>query len=274
MSSFEDSDADEEVMQRYAAARRREASRDMATHTDVAASDISWAVLGEVTATGGITSGLRFWQRPESLEHLVVGTNDTVVTGVKPWPACVGLASLIEKRSREVPGNFAGVRALELGAGLGVAGILLAKLGATVTLSDNAPEVLTLLRRNIVENCVARATTVVHLAWEQPEALDMDAESLDLIVGSDLVYGGPKNGELLLSAIGTLISLYGHPGTTVLLAFGCRCRGTDEHVAFLREATCRYEITQLEPDDAVAEESGVDGVDIVELRQGVGWRPL
>ena len=107
-------------------------------------------------------------------------------------------------------------------------------------------------------------------AWEQPAALGMEPESLDLIVGSDLVYGGPKNGELLLSAINTLI---GHPGTTVLLAFGCRCRGTDEHVAFLREAACRYGVMRLEPDDAVAEESGVDGVDIVELRQDVGWRP-
>ena len=53
------------------------------------------------------------------------------------------------------------------------------------------------------------------------------------------------------------------------MAFGCRCRGMDEHVAFLREAACRYGVTRLEPDDAVAEESGVDGVDIVELRQGI-----
>ena len=269
-SSFEDSSDDDEAMQRYAAARRCEALRGTATRI-VAAADVSWAVLAEVTATGGITSGLRFWQRPESLEHLVVGANQTIVTGVKPWPACLGLASVVEQKG--AGGAYAGVRALELGAGLGVVGILLAKLGATVTLSDNSPEVLTLLRRNAAENGVVRATSVAHLAWEQPAALAMEPESLDLIVGSDLVYGGPKNGELLLSAINTLISLYGHPGTTVLLAFGCRCRGTDEHVAFLREAACRYGVMRLEPDDAVAEESGVDGVDIVELRQDVGWRP-
>ena len=124
---------------------------------DVAAADVSWAVLAKVTATGRIMSGLRFWQRPESLEHLIVGANQTIVTGVKPWPACVGLASVVEQRG--CGGAYAGVRALELGAGLGVVGILLAKLGATVTLSDNSPEVLTLLRRNAAENCVARATT-------------------------------------------------------------------------------------------------------------------
>ena len=63
---------------------------------------------------------------------------------------------------------------------------------------------------------------MAHLAWEEPHALRMAPASLDLIVGSDLIYGGPKNGRLLLDAISQLISLYGHPRTTVLLAFGCR----------------------------------------------------
>ena len=79
----------------------------------------------------------------------------------------------------------------------------------------------------------------------------MEAESLDLIVGSDLVYGGPKNGMLLLSAIGQILRLYGHPQTTVMLAFGCRCRGTAEHQDFLRAAASKFAISHLEADEVV-----------------------
>ena len=216
-----------------------------------------------------------------------------------------------------------GVRALELGAGVGVSGIVLAELGASVTLTDYSPPILALLRRNVAQNAgggLARRCSVAHLAWERPDALRMEPASLDLIVGSDVVYGGPKSGAppsrrparwgvasrvgrgwlgawrvggtcmahawhmqgtctcmaagaLLLAAIGQLISLYGHPRTAVLLAFGCRGRGTDDYVGFLRAAAHKYEIAQLEPDEAVAEESGVDGVDIFELTPSSSWRP-
>ena len=39
----------------------------------------------------------------------------------------------------------------------------------------------------------ARRASVAHLAWEAPDSLQMDPGSLDLIVGSDLIYGGPKH---------------------------------------------------------------------------------
>jgi len=34
---------------------------------------------------------------------------------------------------------------------------------------------------------------VAHLAWEHPDSLQMAPGSLDLIVGSDLIYGGPTH---------------------------------------------------------------------------------
>ena len=37
---------------------------------------------------------------------------------------------------------------------------------------------------------LARRASVAHLAWEEPHALRMAPASLDLIVGSDLIYGG------------------------------------------------------------------------------------
>ena len=63
----------------------------------------------------------------------------------------------------------------------------------------------------------------------------------------------------------------------MLLAFGCRCRGSDDHVGFLRAAAERYEVLELEPDEtrheAMAEEKDMDGVDIVELTPSAAWRP-
>ena len=112
-------------------------------------------------------------------------------------------------------------------------------------------------------------------AWEQPAALGMEPESLDLIVGSDLVYGGPKNGELLLSAInqhahqpvrpprddrplGVWMPLPRHGRVETSTSPSCERRraGTESRGS---SPTMRWR-----------RRSGVDGVDIVELRQGIG----
>jgi len=289
VSSFVDSDEDldDAAFARYAAARRRQLSSAVGDSGDGRAvgdddAETSWATLGAATSTGEVTSRLRFWHRAANLEDLTLGATSrwsgdgTIITGVRLWPAAVGLASVLERRSRADPTAFSGVRALELGAGVGVSGIVLAELGARVTLTDCFAPILALLRRNVAQNAgggLARRASVAHLAWEQPGALEMEPGGLDLIVGSDLVYGGPKNGALLLAAIGQLISLYGHPRTTVLLAFGCRCRGSDDHTRFLRDAAERYEVLALEPDEAMAEEKDMDGVDIVELTPRSTWRP-
>ena len=286
MSSFEDSDEEFEdaAFRRYAAARRRQLSatgevagvqQDALPYSlDDGSSETKWATLGPATSTGAVASRLQFWHRAACLEDLTVGANDTVVTGVRLWPACIGLASVLEQRSRTDRDAFSGMRALELGAGVGVSGIMLAKCGAAcVTLTDNQPPILSLLRRNVAENAVGGRCRVAHLAWERPEELRMGAESLDLILGSDVVYGGPKNGLLLLEALGQIIRLYGHPGTAVLLAFGCRSRGSNDHVGFLRAArAAMYEVTHLELDEAVAAEVD-DGVDVVELKLGADWEP-
>ena len=293
-SSFVDSDEelDDAAFARYAAARRRQlssAAGDSGGDGRAVGDDdaqTSWATLGAASSTGVVTSRLRFWHRPANQEDLTLGATSrwsgdgTIITGVRLWPAAVGLASVLERRSRADPAVYAGVQALELGAGVGVSGIVLAELGARVTLTDCFPPILALLRRNVAQNAgggLARRASVAHLAWEDPASLQMEPGSLDLIIGSDLIYGGPKNGALLLSAIGQLISLYGHPRTTVLLAFGCRCRGSDDHVGFLRAAAERYEVLELEPDEtrheAMAEEKDMDGVDIVELTPSAAWRP-
>ena len=163
-SSFIDSDeeVDDAAFARYAAARRQQLSSaatgsgdGRALGDDVA--ETSWATLGAACSTGEVASRLRFWHRPANQEDLTLGASSrwsgegTIITGVRLWPAAVGLASVLERRSRAQPAAFSGVQALELGAGVGVSGIVLAELGARVTLTDCFPPILALLRRNIAQ---------------------------------------------------------------------------------------------------------------------------
>ena len=62
---------------------------------------------------------------------------------------------------------------LELGSGLGVAGILAAKLGGRVTLSDFVGSVLQNLERNIKDNGVESCATVVRLNWADDAGLSL-----------------------------------------------------------------------------------------------------
>jgi len=73
---------------------------------------------------------------------------------------------------------------LELGAGVGVPGLLAARLGARrVVLTDYQPHVLARLRQNVAANQLERACAVEHLSWgELPDS----AERYQLLMGADL----------------------------------------------------------------------------------------
>lgn len=233
----------------------------------------SWAERGPVTGAGtgaasrSLCHRMLFWTRPEHLEPLEQDGGGGQATGLRVWPCCIGLASILEQH-----GAFAGLRALELGAGTGVAGIVLAKLGAHVTLTDFEPKCLALCRRNARENGVAGCTRTARLAWEAPASrAEAEAEAsalglqghLDLIIGSDLVYGGHANATLLLGVLGRLLTRFGSARTRVLIAFGSRGRvsggGGDEGREFLaRAGAAEWEHRFLPLDAAVADEIGGD----------------
>ena len=76
---------------------------------------------------------------------------------------------------------------LELGAGLGVAGMVLARMGARVTLTDYHPIVLSRLRANVSLNGLEAATSVERLDWgtSRPGA---DRSRFRLLIGADLAF--------------------------------------------------------------------------------------
>lgn len=100
--------------------------------------------------------------------------------GVALWPSGIALAHEVAARV----GEFRGRRVLELGAGLGLPGIVAAGLGASVVQTDRDELALHLARRNAERNEIDSID--VRLAdwtvWE----ID---ERFDLILGADILYG-------------------------------------------------------------------------------------
>lgn len=91
----------------------------------------------------GHTLDIKFLQRQT---HKLEGV------GVALWPACRALSAfLVNEYGQQF---FAGKQVIELGAGAGLLGIAIAKIGANVLLTDAsfATQALELLRENVESN--------------------------------------------------------------------------------------------------------------------------
>ncbi|MFT7797706.1 methyltransferase-like protein 23 isoform X1 [Arapaima gigas] len=121
--------------------------------------------------------------------------------GMYVWPCAVVLAQYVWTHR----GHVRGKTVLELGAGVSLPGILAAKCGADVILSDSAelPHCLANCRRSCEANELHRVP-VVGITWGQvsPELLHLPA--LDLILGSDVFYE-PKDFENILVTVSFLL---------------------------------------------------------------------
>ena len=94
---------------------------------------------GEGEATGAGTSLQRVDQTREG------GICSTV------WDSSIVMSKMFERWDEREPGCFKGKRVLELGAGCGLTGLVLGRLGAEVSLTDLEPA-RELLHRNAVHN--------------------------------------------------------------------------------------------------------------------------
>ena len=98
------------------------------------------------------------------------------------WPSAIALAAHLRVR----PG-LAGLRALELGCGTGLAGIAAAQAGARVVLTDYEDDALRFARANVAINLDATArgrVTSEILDWRRPGR----PGTFDLVLGADIVY--------------------------------------------------------------------------------------
>jgi len=100
--------------------------------------------------------------------------------GLLLWPAAFALAEWIERKSTAM----AGKRVLELGCGIGLAGLVAASHGADVVQTDWQPAVLDLAGRAARRNGIGAITRRVGdwRAWPD------DLTGFDVVVGSDILY--------------------------------------------------------------------------------------
>ncbi len=104
---------------------------------------------------------------------------------------------------------------LELGSGLGVAGITAAAMGHEVTLTEYDPNAMAFLQANATLNACDSAQ-VRRLDWFKP---DLEG-TFDLIIGSELVYQ-----EEAVDALGAIFDRYLDPQGKVILAERVRSTG-------------------------------------------------
>ena len=109
--------------------------------------------------------------RSEEFEHFPFG--------LLLWDSAPMLAGVLADR----PELVAGKTVLELGAGVGVAGLVAAALGGNVRQTDHGREALALCRANAARNAVPR------LDWALADWTDWsDGARYDVIIGSDILY--------------------------------------------------------------------------------------
>ncbi|XP_074901025.1 histone-arginine methyltransferase METTL23 isoform X2 [Buteo buteo] len=126
--------------------------------------------------------------------------------GMYVWPCAVVLAQYLWVHRRSLPGK----RVLEVGAGVSLPGVLAAKCGAEVTLSDSEelPQCLRNCRRSCLLNRLPHVP-VLGLTWGRisPELLSL--APVDIILGSD-VFFDPKDFEDILTTIYFLLEKNPH----------------------------------------------------------------
>jgi len=108
---------------------------------------------------------------------------------------------------------------LELGCGLGLPGIIAAKLGAEVTLTDKAC-LLALAEENCQRNNVDAG--VAELSWGKEQHLE-GWDAFDIILAADVLYSK----DILPDLLRTITSL-SHHDTVILVAQKKRAASTSE----------------------------------------------
>jgi len=114
-------------------------------------------------------------------EQRVIGEKDLRLPyGVSLWPSSIALAHEIATRSSQFPGKTV----LELGAGVGLPGIVAARLGARVVQTDRDELAMHLCRRNGERNAASSIEYRLAdwTAWDETRRYDW-------IIGSDVLYG-------------------------------------------------------------------------------------
>jgi predicted nicotinamide N-methyase len=115
----------------------------------------------------------------EQEQRFLACERDRLPYGVMLWPAAIALTHDVLGRGHALSGT----RVLELGAGIGMPGIVAASLGARVLQVDRSEAALHVCKMNSVRNHVT-SNEVRDADWEAFHS----EERFDLVLGADVLY--------------------------------------------------------------------------------------
>ena len=151
--------------------------------------------------------------RPRSIDRFI--NPDNPIEGFPLWAKFWEASAVLTHFMAELPVDPQR-RILELGSGLGIAGITAAVLGHTITLTEYDQDALNFLRANASLNGCDHAA-VRPLDWFQPQL----EGQFDLIIGSEIIYQ-----EAAVQALEALFQKYLARDGRVVLAERVRATGT------------------------------------------------
>jgi predicted nicotinamide N-methyase len=141
----------------------------------------------------------------------------------KIWEASAVLADYMAQHPTEPP-----LQILELGAGLGLAGITAAAFGHHVTITEHDPYALAFLKANaLLNNCPG--AVICPLDWDRREL----EGQFDLIIGSEIVYNHQS-----IDMLAAVFHKYLRPQGKIVLAQRVRATG----VPFCERMAAGYNI--------------------------------
>lgn len=143
---------------------------------------------------------------------------------IKIWEASLVLSNHL---SKELIDKSSAI--IELGAGMGLTGLVLGALGYPVTVTDYDDDALTVLKRNVAHNKL-KNVRVKKLDWLHPYT----NEKYDIICGSELIYKKEAINPLL-----DILQKYLKPDGTVFIAHD---RNRQNMAEFLNEAEKIFKI--------------------------------
>lgn len=120
-------------------------------------------------------------------DFYLIKSNSFDLTGVRIWPGSRLLARYLcyhalNSSSDTCISNHSSFSCLELGAGIGMAGIVASKLFDQVTISDGSLQAVEMIRKNV--DC-SYSTNIRYFMYKWGEPLD---QSYNLVIASDIVY--------------------------------------------------------------------------------------
>lgn len=166
----------------------------------------------------------------EDVEALITDPSDEdkIPLWAVVWPAAMGLSRYVWEIM-----DFTGQRVLELGAGLGLAGVVCGLKGAQMTFSDYQSGALEISLRNAGLNGLTGVET--HLGDWRDFRLD---EEYDWIVGSDILYDPRFHGCLK-----EIFARNTAPGGGLLISHPGRKPAFDFIKSWVEDTGCREEHT-------------------------------